>query len=352
MTGSKRLRFLHPGPLDRPTGGSVYDRRIVEELRALGWTVTVRELPGRFPEADDEACAAAVHSLKEVPDGESAVIDGLALPAFEGLIAEAARRMSLTAIVHHPVTDETGLTEPERLRFENLEKALLAPMRRVIVPSPAMARRLANFGVAPHRIAVAQPGVEREARARAAGSAGETVQLLCVASLIPRKGHAALLVALARCKDLNWRLACVGSTDHDPETAASVRAGIDRLGLADRVTLTGALRGAALEDAFASADAFALATYYEGFGMVFAEAMARGLPIVASGAGAVPDTVPQQAGVVVPAGDEDALAEALRRMIADPVFRKVKADGSWRAGRDLPGWSASAARFAAALCET
>lgn len=350
MTDAKRLHFLHPGPLDRPTGGSAYDRRIVGELRRLGWTVTVQELSGRFPEADDEACTAAAQSLSEVPDGEGAVIDGLAIPAFEGLVAEAARRVPLTAMVHHPVTDETGLAEQERQRFEVLETALLAPMRRVIVPSPAMARRLGDFGVAPYRIAVVPPGTEPAARAT--GSGGKTVHLLCVASLTPRKGHAMLLAALARCKDLDWRLTCVGPMDHDPETTAEIRTAIDRLDLADRVTLTGALLGAPLEDAFASADVFALATHYEGYGMVFAEAMARGLPIVANGGGAVPDTVPEPAGVVVPAGAAAALAEALRRMIADPVFRKVKADGSWRAGQDLPDWPASAARFAAALRET
>jgi glycosyltransferase involved in cell wall biosynthesis len=209
-----------------------------------------------------------------------------------------------------------------------------------------MARRLSDFGVPADRIRVAAPGVEPGVRAT--GSAGGPVRLLCVASLTPRKGHAALLDALADCCDLDWRLACGGPAS-DAETARQVSEKIARLGLEGRVHLAGPQFGAALERLYAEADLFVLASRYEGYGMVFAEAMAHGLPIVASGGGAVADTVPEAAGIVVPVGDRAALAAALRRMIADPGYRRRKAAGAWQAGRSLPRWSNTAAAFTEAL---
>ncbi|MGH6915239.1 MAG: glycosyltransferase family 4 protein, partial [Geminicoccales bacterium] len=195
-------------------------------------------------------------------------------------------------------------------------------------------------------IRIVAPGVDPAERA--AGSAGGPAQLLCVASLTPRKGHAVLLRALSRCADLDWRLTCAGPTDADAATASLVKATVARHRLTERVRFVGPQFGAALEMLYAGADLFVLASRYEGYGMVFAEAMARGLPIVASGGGAVADTVPEAAGIVVPA-DDDALAAALRRMIEDSGYRRRKAEGAWQAGRSLPTWRDAAAAFARAL---
>lgn len=341
------LHFIHPGAIDAPTGGSLYDKRVIDELRRMGWRVDLHELPGRFPDADLAARDAAAAVLAGLPDGACVIVDGLALPAFEHALPDHSMRLRAMGLVHHPVSDETGLTPETQQALRTTEIALFEKLQHIVVPSLAMARRLADFDVPADRIAVVEPGTDPAPRAR--GSGGPAVHLLCVASLTPRKGHLGLIAALADCTDLDWRLTCAGPADRDPETAASVRQALDESGLSARVTLAGEVRGKALDDLYAAADLFVLASYYEGYGMAFAEAMARGLPMIASGGGAVADTVPEAAGLIVPAGDTAALAGALRALIADPGLRAAKAAGAYAAGQELPDWPATAARFAAAV---
>lgn len=343
----KQLHFIHPGAIDAPTGGSLYDTRVIQELRRTGWCVELHELPGKFPNADVTARAAAAALLNGLPDGARVIVDGLALPAFADVLPDAATRLTPMALVHHPVSDETGLTPDQQNTLRATEIALFEIVRRIVVPSPAMARRLADFGVPGDRVFVVEPGTDPAPRAR--GSGGPAVHLLCVASLTPRKGHLGLIAALDACADLEWRLTCAGPTDRDSKTTAAVARALDAAGLADRVALAGAVRGAALDGLYAAADLFVLASHYEGYGMAFAEAMARGLPVIASGGGAVGDTVPDSAGLVVAPGDTAALTGALRALIADPGLRAAKAAGAFAAGQALPVWPTAAARFAAAV---
>jgi glycosyltransferase involved in cell wall biosynthesis len=105
----------------------------------------------------------------------------------------------------------------------------------------------------------------------------------------------------------------------------------------------------ALSALYASGDIFALATYYEGYGMVFAEAMAHGLPIVASGEGAVRDTVPEKAGLLCETGNTAAFAAGLRRILTDRSLREAKAEGAWEHGQTLPRWQDTATIIADVL---
>jgi glycosyltransferase involved in cell wall biosynthesis len=162
--------------------------------------------------------------------------------------------------------------------------------------------------------------------------------LLCVANLVPRKGHELLVEALARIRDLDWSLSCVGSVERDPTTARAVRSRIRAAGLGRRITLSGECPPQSVAQAYRAADAFVLPSFHEGYGMVYAEAMAHGLPVIATTAGAIPETVPPQAGLLVPPGDPAALARAVRRVIAQPLLAARLALGSRAIGTHLPDW--------------
>ncbi len=218
---------------------------------------------------------------------------------------------------------------------------------RVIVTSQQTAADLASYPLPEERIGVVLPGTAPAPLARGSGGPGHA--LLCVASLTPRKGHLVLLEALAGLVDLDWHLTCVGSPAHDPQTAAAIRKAVSDLDLAGRVTLTGELDEAGLAPHYDRADLFVLASYHEGYGMALAEALARGLPIVATNAGAIPGTVPPSAGMLVAPGDPAALAGALRQVMTEQSLRDLLAAGAATERERLPSWQSAARAFAAQL---
>jgi glycosyltransferase involved in cell wall biosynthesis len=165
-------------------------------------------------------------------------------------------------------------------------------------------------------------------------------QILSVGTLSRRKGHDVLLSALKSIEDLEWQATIIGSKTLDPATSAALLQQVDDLGLEPRVQLAGEVDDP--QDHFSGADVFALASRYEGYGMVFAEALSHGLPIVCCKAGAVPDVVPEDAGILVAVDDVDAFGQALRRLLTDPDERERRATAARRAGAQLPDWPETA----------
>lgn len=339
--------FLVPGDPQACTGGTLYDRRTVDGLRALGWQVDWLSPGDGFPcpGAQDVERAAAL--LEALPDGTLVVADGLAFGALPALAERHAARLRWVALVHHPLALESGLTSTAQALLQAGERRALACARQVVVTSPATARALAAYAVPAARIAVVEPGTDPAPAARGSGGAG--LSLLCVATLTPRKAHALLLQALAGLRDRPWQLHCVGSLARDAATATVAQALAQALGLGERVVWHGEVAAASLPGLYAQADLFVLPSLYEGYGMAFAEALAHGLPVLGCAAGAVGDTVPATAGVLVPPGDPAALQSALQVLLDDAPRRRALAAGARAAGLRLPRWDASVARFAAVL---
>ena len=340
--------FAVPGDLATPTGGYTYDRRIIAELGASGWRIEVVDIGEGFPHVDAAARAAALERIAALPNGLPVVIDGLAF----GVLAQEARRLARThrliALVHHPLALESGLSEEQSAALRASEQAALACARHVITTSPSTARLLAaDYAVAAERLSVVLPGTDRTSISPHAR--GSTVELLAVGSVVPRKGYDILIAALTKIRDLSWRLVIAGDRSRDAATPRLLDARILRLGLEERITFAGAVAADALRQLYAGADLFVLPSRFEGYGMAYAEAIAHGVPVVGTQAGAIPDTVPSGAGVLVPPEDADALAAALRGLIEDAARLERLAAGARAAAATFPSWQDSAALFARAL---
>jgi glycosyltransferase involved in cell wall biosynthesis len=342
----RSLVLIVPGRLHTRTGGYEYDRRIVDGLRDDGWWVDVRELSGSYPTPTPAERGQAERVFGNLPPRSLAVVDGLALGALPAEIERASSRLRLVALVHHPLALETGLPDSLRRDLEVSERRALTFAKRVIVTSHATAAALADYAVPADRIHVVEPGTDPAPQA--SGSGGDDVQLLCVATLIARKGHDLLLQALAAAPDRNWRLRCVGS-DRDGAVSRRLRDLVRQLNLTERVTFEGEADAVAMAGHYDRADVFVLPTWYEGYGMAVAEALARGLPIVSTKTGAIPEIVPDHAGLLVPPGDVPALTAALSSILADVSLRRRLAEGARLARARLPTWRMAAAKMATIL---
>ena len=339
----KEVVFAVPGDLATPTGGYAYDRRMIAELPALGWQPRVFELGDGFPHPTAAVREAAGASLAALAAAAPIVIDGLAF----GVLPEAAEMLSsihrVVALVHHPLALETGLSAGEAAALVASERAALARAHRVVATSAATARLLASdYGLPASRVIVVQPGTDRVApRPREA--------MLAVGAVVPRKGYDVLVAALARLCDLPWRLVVVGDRERSPETTRRLHIEIARHDLAGRIEFTGAVAPERLGAFYDAADLFVLASRFEGYGMAFTEAIAHGVPVVGTSAGAIPDTVPRGAGMLLPPDDADALAAALRLLIENPAARDLLAAVARAAAATFPSWAESAGLFAQML---
>lgn len=331
---SASLRLVVPGPLDQATGGYRYAAAMVAAWRTQGHRVEIEELAGTYPVCDEAAHKAAKACVARTRGSETLLIDGLALPAFDGLVLPKRT----VALIHHPLGLETGLEPAVARAWLGAETARLAKIGAIVATSAATRRDLVAMGIDGAKITVVEPGTAA-ARTPLARRGKPTV--LCVATLTPRKNHVALLRALARVRDIAWRADFVGATERDPACAARVRCEIARLRLGHRVRLAGTCSAEALSRRYAAAHLFALASRHEGYGMAFAEALAHRLPVVGLAAGAIPSVVPATAGILVRPGQIDLLMRALRRMLGPKRRRSAQNAAALR----FPDWPQQAARL-------
>jgi glycosyltransferase involved in cell wall biosynthesis len=345
---SRELAFVVPGDLATPTGGYAYDRRIVAELRRLGWSVDVVDIGDEFPRPSARAREAAAARLAALPAGRPIVVDGLAFGVLPDLAAQLRKRHRLIALVHHPLACESGLDGAEVEAFRISEQHALAMAHHVIVTSAPTARLLQeSYAVARAAITVVPPGSDPVLVMPSRNA--DRVALLAVGAVVTRKGYDVLIAALAKLKHLSWHLTVIGDRTRDNAAVARLDADLERFGLSDRITVAGAVSDAELGRAYRMADVFVLASRFEGYGMAYADAIAHGLPVIGTTGGAIPATVPAGAAILVPPDDIDAFAAALHRFIADPAERAQRAAAACAAAQALPSWGASARLFARAV---
>lgn len=337
--------FAVPGDPAQLTGGYVYARRLAEALPAAGWFAHPLRLPAGFPFPTPEDIAATRDIFGRLPSGAIVLADGLAFGAIPADVLDGLD-LNIVALVHHPLAEESGLDATQIAHFKNTERTALSQAQAVVVTSPHTAATLMrDYGVPGDTLYIAPPGTDPAPRAES----NAIPQLLTVATLTYRKGHDVLIQALARISDLPWTSLLIGSPDRDPAVTRNIKTLIETHGLQTRVTIAGEMQSDALEAAYRKADVFVLPSRHEGYGMVFAEALAHGLPIVACAAGAVTETVPPDAGLLVPPDDPQALTDALRRVLTDSSARRTLSDAAWRHGQQLPTWNDTAAQVAEAL---
>ncbi len=325
------------GDLTEPSGGYVYDRHAVEALTRAGHEVTIVSQPagltyreqrrlGRREAAHltDGVCERIVEQAFDM-----LIIDELNHAATQPWLRTLRRRVSdtpIVALVHHLRADE-GLS---RRWSRGVEARFLRCCDAWLCNSTVTLRRVYATAGTVRASGVSFPGVGEAGYTEGPGASLRNdsalrggreleegaLRLLFVGTLIPRKNLTVLLRAVARVPDVTLRI--VGDTTHDRRYTGRVTRLIRRLGLARRATLCGRLDSRRLVAAYRWADLFAAPSRYEGFGIVYLEAMAHGLPVIASRAGGAKDLVTHgRDGFLVPPSSPRAIAATLKRLCAD-----------------------------------
>ncbi|MFC9887349.1 glycosyltransferase family 4 protein [Streptomyces pilosus] len=353
----RSVHFVMPGGVDdpaKPSGGNAYDRRACLDLPGFGWQVHRHAVAGDWPRPDAAARAELARTLRELPDGSVVLLDGLVACGVPEIVVPEAEegRLRMAVLVHLPLGDETGLDPAVAAELDTRERAVLRAVPAVVATSDWAVRRLvSHHGLAPDRVHVAAPGAD--IAPLAPGTDGVS-KLLCVAAVTPRKGQHRLVEALAAVADLPWNCSLVGGLGHDPAYVTHLRGLIREHGLEDRLELAGPRTGAALEASYAAADLMVLTSYAETYGMAVTEALARGIPVLATDVGGLPEAVGRAPdggvpGILVPPENPAAIAAELRGWFGEAdVRRRLKAAARSRRAA-LGGWASTAQSLAAVL---
>ncbi|MBR8743975.1 glycosyltransferase family 4 protein [Nocardiopsis sp. MG754419] len=327
-----RIPFVVPNT-DTPSGGTLYDLRIDK----AGTRTRTVPVPGTWPRPDPAAVRSLERVLDAVPDGAPVLIDGLVACGVPEVVVARTRRLRVVVVVHLPLARESGLPADEARDLDARERRVLRACAGVVATGAWAARHLREHHDL-RTVHVVPPGVDAASlagggRPRPEGSASSP-RLSCVASLTPRKGHRVLFQALEGLADLDWTCVCVGPGT--PLTPAP-----------ERVRFTGPLHGSDLDAAYDRTDLLVLPSLAETYGMVVTEALARGIPVVASAVGGVPEALGQTPdhgvpGLLVPAGDPEALSGALRAWLTDPALRRRLRVAAHARRAGLADWSEAA----------
>ncbi len=348
-----------------PSGGNRYDRRVCDALASLGWSVVEHAAPGGWPGPTGDERARLAATLAAIPAGTPVLLDGLIASAAPSELAAEASRLSLVALVHMPLGTGSSDREPGDRALaagaRRAEAAALGACAAVVATSEWTRRGLLDrHPLRPAAVHVAPPGADAAPPAAATAAGAE---LLCVAVVAPHKGHDLLVAALGGLADLDWRCTCVGALDRDPAFVGALRRRAADAGVGDRIRFVGPRTGTDLDAAYATADLLVHASRSESYGMVLTEALARGVPVVASAVGGVQEAIghdrsgdpgggdpaPELPGVLVPAGDADALRVALRDWLTDPGLRRRWRAAAARRRATLTDWTVTADRIARVL---
>jgi glycosyltransferase involved in cell wall biosynthesis len=312
-----------------PSGGNAYDRRVCRGLTALGWSVREHAVRGAWPGPGPTERADLARVLATVPDNAVVLLDGLVASAVPDVLLPQAPRLRLVVLVHMPLGDDA-------------EGEALAATSAVVTTSAWTRRRLLDLYALPaERVHVATPGVD-PAPVVPGSDAGS--ELLCVAAVMPHKGHDLLTEALATITDLPWSCVCVGALSRDPGFVDRLRRETRADGLTNRIRFIGPRTGDELDAAYAAADLLVLASRGETYGMVVTEALARGIPVLATAANGLPEALgcaPDGSlpGILVEPDDPAALAGALRRWLSDAGLRRRLRRSARDRRTTLTGWA-------------
>jgi glycosyltransferase involved in cell wall biosynthesis len=341
------LQFVIKGDLQQRTGGYIYDAHIIRGLEKLGWAVSVHSTSSHSTKKVQTHTNLEI-ILDSIKDGQTVILDGLAMGQHPDELGRHCHRLKLISLLHHPLSEESGLSPSEKTRLLEVEMKALGTCTGVITTSQFTAKQLVDMNVAEKIVRTVIPGTDPVPCAK--GPHNNTPpRLLCVASVIPRKGLDILVEALHQIQHLDWECICAGDLERSPHYASKILNSVSERHLNHRILFTGECSSSTIAKLYDLSSIFVLASRYEGYGMVLTEAVVRCLPVISTTGGAIPHTLNGTSAVLVPPGNANCLADAIKAALdshSDNNHRSGKPKG---AQSRFPTWDQTIQHFEEAI---
>lgn len=336
------------GSPDQRSGGYLYDRQLADALaersHEVEWVSLARAARYR-DERRGDATGLWVNQTVGLDPGlilidelnHAAVLDGLAD------LSRRAPAAPVVAMVHHLRRDEPRHGPTERRLAHVREKRFLRACDAWLLNGEVTRRRVRRVAGTARPSATALPGADALLDATAGAPArapGPPWRVLFVGSVIPRKNVASLVRLVA--ERHNLELEIVGDATIDPDYTGHLSSLVRSYRLGDRVTFSGPLGPADLRAAYARAHLFVAPSWYEGYGIVYAEALMAGLPTIATSRGGAREVLgPRLTDWLVDPRDRRGLARTISSIVATPETWERASNRAWQRARNLPRWQRS-----------
>jgi glycosyltransferase involved in cell wall biosynthesis len=353
-----RIGLIIYGSIDTMSGGTLYDRRLVNYLREQGDNVEIISLPWssylshltdnfhfRLPAnldilIEDELTHPSLLSANGQPHSYPVVslVHNLhsseKRPAWQNIFYRTIERQYLRSVDGFIFNSQTTLAAVNALTGNN--RTTSSPDKPYVIATPG-GDRLGGLTV-------------EEVRQRAIGSG--PLRLLFLANVTPLKGLHVLLESLAH-QYSDFQLDIVGSLEVDHDYAREMRHYTVANGLQQTVTFHGVMDGPLLIEKIKQAHVLVIPSFYEGFGIAYLEGMAFGLPAIGTTAGAIPKLISEgENGYLIKPGDSEMLANHLKELAADREHLARMSLAALEHFKSQPTWGQSTEVIRSFLCQT
>ena len=334
-----RVAKVIVGDIDNLTGGYLYEKKLVEYLRQQGHRADIVSIPN-LPYGLQFLANLWLPLYFLVRKYDVIIEDEMAHTAvcLFNLWARYVTRTRIVAIVHMFSWIAAGGNWLGPL-VRSIEKTMLSSADLIIANSRHTKEAAEKMGLPADAIAVVYPGLDTGLVRETTPRHSDTMRLLFVGNWDPRKGLDTLVDALSLLENPGIVLDIVGEDSFHPRYAKRVRRSVAASGMENSIRFHGRVGRESITRFYSQADVFVLPSSYEPFGIVFAEAMSFGLPIVAADAGGIPELVEHEDnGLLVPPNDATALAAAIDRLSSNADLRERLGKRSYEKSRRLNTW--------------
>ena len=341
------LHFLIPGDIETLAGSYIYDKRIIEGLKAKGHTVNLQRLADDFPFPSDESLVQCKKIVKSIPKSEPIIVDSLAFGVIPEILEDVAATNPIIALIHVPLSVDPIYSAYQRTLLTSNEQEAFKLASKFVVTSEYTLDVLLNLGIEMPQIKLVVPGIDDFPQKK--NFPDKPFKLLSIANMCRSKDHSILVRALSALKDKDWLLDCYGNLDMDREYLSDLQAMIRKNHLQEKILIHGIVSGQELTNAFLNADLFVHPSDFEIYGMALSEALAHGIPVVASTGGGICKTVPSKMGQFFKPGDVYGLQSILEELFENQdVYKKLWTNAQFYKER-AQTWAKSIDLFETAL---